>query len=102
MRKLEEIKDILETAPLDKITTQTLYDVIMEVIERKAIRTEQAVFGKLSDAIGEEIKAKKEVAILRKENKKLKKKLKRSVVFPKRKLSIAEKTLLKDGKRTSK
>ena len=43
-----------------------------------------------------------EVAILRKENKKLKKKLKRSVVFPKRKLSIAEKTLLKDGKRTSK
>lgn len=33
---------------------------------------------------------------------KLKEKLKRSVVFPKRKLSIAEKTLLKDGKRTSK
>ena len=98
MTKLEEIKDILETAPLDKITTQTLYDIIMEVIERKAIRTEQVVFGKLSDAIGEEIKAKKEVAILRKENKKLKKKLKRSIILPKTKLSKAQKTLLKDLK----
>ena len=34
MTKLEEIQDILETCPLDKVTTQTLYDVIMEVIER--------------------------------------------------------------------
>ena len=34
MTKLEEIQDILETCPLDKVPTQTLYDVIMEVIER--------------------------------------------------------------------
>ena len=37
MTKLEEIQDILETCPLDKVTTQTLYDVIMEVIERDEI-----------------------------------------------------------------
>jgi hypothetical protein len=35
MTKLEEIQDILETCPLDNVTTQTLYDVIMEVIERE-------------------------------------------------------------------
>tara|TARA_Y100001970_G_scaffold73062_1_gene92649 strand:- start:4685 stop:5239 length:555 start_codon:yes stop_codon:yes gene_type:complete len=39
---------------------------------------------------------KKEKDKLKRENKKLKKKLKRAVVFPKSKLSVAEKTLLKD------
>ena len=34
MNKIEEIRDILDTAPLNKITTHTLYEVIMEVIER--------------------------------------------------------------------
>ena len=38
----------------------------------------------------------KEKDRLKRENKKLKKKLKRAVVFPKSKLSVAEKTLLKD------
>ena len=38
----------------------------------------------------------KEKDKLKRENKKLKKKLKRAVVFPKSKLSVAEKTLLKD------
>tara|TARA_R100001198_G_C5078307_1_gene121099 strand:- start:238 stop:543 length:306 start_codon:yes stop_codon:yes gene_type:complete len=99
MTKLEEIKDILETAPLDKITTQTLYDVIMEVIECDTTRIEQSSFSKLSDAMGEElILLRHKVVILRIENKRLKKKLKRSVILPKTKLSIAEKTLLKDLK----
>ena len=40
---------------------------------------------------------KKEKDKLKRENKKLKKKLKRAVVFPKSKLSVAEKTLLKDN-----
>ena len=34
MNKIEEIRDILDTAPLNKITTHILYEVIMEVIER--------------------------------------------------------------------
>ena len=38
----------------------------------------------------------KEKDKLKRENKKLKKKLKRAVIFPKSKLSVAEKTLLKD------
>jgi len=32
--KLDEIKDILETCPLHKVSTKHLYDVIMEVIDR--------------------------------------------------------------------
>tara|TARA_R100000544_G_scaffold35367_1_gene22663 strand:+ start:646 stop:753 length:108 start_codon:yes stop_codon:yes gene_type:complete len=35
MEKIEEIRDILETAPLDKITTHTLYELIMDVITQK-------------------------------------------------------------------
>ena len=35
MKKLDEIRDILETAPLDKITAQTLYDLIMNVIDTR-------------------------------------------------------------------
>ena len=35
MNKLEEIKNTLETCPLNKITTQALYEIIMEVIDRK-------------------------------------------------------------------
>ena len=33
MKQIDKIRDILETAPLDKITAKTLYDLIMDVIE---------------------------------------------------------------------
>ena len=33
--KLAEIKAILDTCPLDKVTSHTLYEVIMEVFERE-------------------------------------------------------------------
>lgn len=33
--KLSEIKAILETCPLDKVTPEMLYETIMEVVERE-------------------------------------------------------------------
>lgn len=33
LEKIEEIKIILETCPLNEVTSQTLYEVIMPVIE---------------------------------------------------------------------
>ena len=32
-KKIEMIRDLLETAPLDVVSAETLYEVIMDVIE---------------------------------------------------------------------
>jgi len=48
LEKIEEIKIILETCPLNEVTSQTLYEVIMPVIERNRRGAEEAKNYKLN------------------------------------------------------